>query len=334
MVKHFKNAKIRSFSMILFGFIFACALLLLIFVQSADASSGKSSVPGTSFQAHATLSASKAKLNGLVEKETGIHYYLNGKKLKSQWKTVKGKKYYFNKAGVALTGVKKIKGVWYMFRDNGTLNRSKKKRLVERGDYTYCVTKKGQVLTDWQLMGNALYHFTSNGRMQKSKTIDRVKLNSDGKAITSKATKSKKAALKIMAKIAPTDASKSKKLRAAWNFMTSRRNFVYMSIYPNLKEKHWQHSTASYMLTARRGNCYSFACAFAALAEVIGYDPYLVLGRVHGSRDGARDGFTRHAWVKIDGKYYDPEIRFANGIYIYRSSYYTMAHKNARLVKF
>ena len=46
---------------------------------------------------------------------------------------------------------------------------------------------------------------------------------------------------------------------------------------------------------------------FAALAREIGYDPYVICGRVPGSRDGAGDGYTRHSWVIINGLHYDPE---------------------------
>ena len=40
---------------------------------------------------------------------------------------------------------------------------------------------------------------------------------------------------------------------------------------------------------------------FAAMAREIGYNPYVVLGRVSGTRDGAADGLTSHGWVIIDG---------------------------------
>lgn len=57
-----------------------------------------------------------------------------------------------------------------------------------------------------------------------------------------------------------------------------------------------------------------YACAFAALAREIGYDPYVVCGRVPGTRDGAGDGFTRHSWVIINGLHYDPEGQLKAGI--------------------
>ena len=61
------------------------------------------------------------------------------------------------------------------------------------------------------------------------------------------------------------------------------------------------------MLVSGGGDCYGFACTFAAMAREIGYNPYVVLGRVSGTRDGAADGLTSHGWVIIDGCYYDPE---------------------------
>ena len=89
------------------------------------------------------------------------------------------------------------------------------------------------------------------------------------------------------------------------------------------------------MLSTRSGNCYSFACAFAAMAHTVGYHPTVVCGRVSGRRDHARDGLTRHAWVKISGRHYDPEGQFA-GWYrgCYGSGWYRIRHTIQRYVKY
>lgn len=83
------------------------------------------------------------------------------------------------------------------------------------------------------------------------------------------------------------------------------------------------------------GDCYGFACTFAAMAREIGYNPYVVLGRVSGTRDGAADGLTSHGWVIIDGCYYDPEAQFA-GWYrgVYGSSSYDINHQIKSIVRF
>ena len=70
-------------------------------------------------------------------------------------------------------------------------------------------------------------------------------------------------------------------------------------------------------------------------ANAVGYESYVVCGRVSGSRDHARDGLTRHAWVRIGGLNYDPEGQFA-GWYrgCYGASGYRIRHTVQRTVKF
>lgn len=84
--------------------------------------------------------------------------------------------------------------------------------------------------------------------------------------------------------------------------------------------RHWRRQR-------RAGNCYNFACGFAVLAKVIGYEPNVILGRIHGNRDGAADGFTRHAFVQIDGCYYDPELKWAGEMDIYGYGGYPLTWK-------
>ena len=58
-------------------------------------------------------------------------------------------------------------------------------------------------------------------------------------------------------------------------------NTYYSSAYyPNLNQNDWWRMTAWRTLATGKGNCYGYACAFAALAREIGYDPYVVCGRV------------------------------------------------------
>ena len=51
--------------------------------------------------------------------------------------------------------------------------------------------------------------------------------------------------------------------------------------------------------------------------QEIGYNPYVVLGRVSGTRDGAADGLTSHGWVIIDGCYYDRRHSLQDGTEVY-----------------
>lgn len=310
-----------------FAAMFACVHFLAdeAFAQNVGSSSSSK---------NAKAAASSKKKTGLVWKDDGLYYNEKGKMVKSDWRKVSRKKYYFGKNGKAYWGIRKIAGICYLFNDNGTLYRSNKTKMIERNNHTYCVNKSGQVLTHWQLYKNKLYHFSSWGKMDVDKTVDHVKLGEDGVSDNSKAAQAKILAVKIINKVARSYDSRQKKLKAAWNYLVSKSNFRYRSIYPDQSKKNWQYYTSWYMLKNRMGNCFSFACAFAQIAQVIGYDPVLVLGRIHGSRDSARDGFTRHSWVKINGKCYDPELKFASGYHIYGTSHYPMSTRNVKLKKF
>ena len=123
---------------------------------------------------------------------------------------------------------------------------------------------------------------------------------------------------KLLDSITSPGMSKSQKLRAAFDYMSSRSNLTYVTWRSFQAYKGWEYDYAIEIYDRRGGNCYNFASGFAMLAKVIGYEPYVVRGRVRGSRDGAADGLTRHACVSIDGLYYDPELQFAGtspGIY-------------------
>jgi hypothetical protein len=105
--------------------------------------------------------------------------------------------------------------------------------------------------------------------------------------------------------------------------------FTYIVRYdPDRSNPLWMRRKAYEMLMTHGGDCVSFACAFAGLAIEAGYRPVVIYGRVPGSRDHAPDGFTTHCWVKIDGKYYDPEAHFAGWrMNVYGMSYYPIAYQ-------
>ncbi len=91
----------------------------------------------------------------------GRRYCDGGDKyLKNCWKYIQGRKYRFNKAGYALTGLQKV------------------------GKYTYYFRKKGSMVTEkWVRVNGNRYYFEANGRMAKSTWIDDVYVGEDGKPI-------------------------------------------------------------------------------------------------------------------------------------------------------
>jgi len=140
--------------------------------------------------------------------------------------------------------------------------------------------------------------------------------------------------MKIFCPITNERMSKRQKLSACWSYIADGK-FHYAGKYPSLRMSGWQKKTACDMLSAHTGNCYSYACASAALAEEAGYKPYIICGHVRGSRDHAADGFTRHAWVKINGLHYDPEAQYAGWMRgVYTRNYYPASHRIQKVVKY
>ena len=199
----------------------------------------------------------------------------------------------------------------------------KTNQWVNKGRYRYYYNRKGKkVKNKVKQIGNFRYSFDKKGRMQVNKKVNGVKIGKSGYVKRSKTELKEQKALEkakqILAKITTSKMSKSQKLYAAFQYMTSRANFSYrtwrgFSVYDG-----WEYDYALEMYEKRAGNCYNFACGFAMLAKAIGYQPQVIAGRVPGGVDGAPDGFTRHSLVKINGLYYDPEAQFdgwARGVY-------------------
>ncbi len=255
--------------------------------------------------------------SGLVQEDGSYYYYSNGKKLKSSWKTIKGKKYYFKSNGKAATGGYKIKGTVYVFSSKGVLKTGSKTRFVTVGKYKYRVSKKGVAKTGWFVTGGKLYYaLKSNGRLS-SKTRSKITFNKKTYAAKTKGdnnAKLKYYTVKIVNNITNSNMKKSQKLKACWDYVVKKSRFTYVRSYSFSFKKGWAKTAALQWLKYRNGNCRDCACAFAALAYEIGYDPYVVWGYVPASAGGQ----TRHAWVTINGKYYDPEGQFAGwnpGVY-------------------
>ena len=234
-------------------------------------------------------------------------------------KVIRGKRYYFTSSGKAAVGWVRYRGNKYYF---DSLGRGVK-GLAAIGKYQYFFADSGVMQSGWQYFGKKkAYFYLKTGRMAVNRTIQGTKINKKGYAKAGRTELARQEALekaeKLLDSITSPGMSKSQKLRAAFDYMSSRSNLTYVTWRSFQAYKGWEYDYAIEIYDRRGGNCYNFASGFAMLAKVIGYEPYVVRGRVRGSRDGAADGLTRHACVSIDGLYYDPELQFAGtspGIY-------------------
>ena len=280
--------------------VFFMAVVMILAVQIV-------SVSVTCDAQAATTTTTAKKKTGLYKEARRYYYYVNGKKIKTQWKTINGKRYYFGSKYHAVTYHNKIGGKLYVFDTAGRLLTGSGSRIVSVGQYSYYVNKYGNPSRGWLCFPDKnLYYADSWGRFYKNRTLEGISFNSKGQAVKNDMRSLKLECMGVVKNITNSKMSQSQKLRACWNYVVSR-TYYSSAYYPNLNQNNWWRATARRTLATGRGNCYGYACAFAALAREIGYDPYVICGRVPGSRDGAGDGYTRHSWVIINGLHYDPE---------------------------
>lgn len=272
---------------------------------------------------------------GWIETDSATYYCEREGFLASGWKKIAGRKYYFlPESNQMAAGLLKIKGSYYIFHENGQLAQSDSITLVMAEEEIYCAAPDGRAASGWQVKGKRLYYASPKGVVKRNTTYQGIQFTETGAAKNNVNSKLKMKLLKVVDSITKKNMSKKQKLKACWSYITGGK-FRYASKYPNLNSDGWYRKTAYNMLSTYTGNCYSYACAFAALASEIGYNPYVICARIHGSRDRAADGYTRHAWVRINGKYYDPESHYAGWMKgLYAKSRYPMAHKNKKVVAY
>ena len=89
---------------------------------------------------------------------------------KRGWKTVNGKKYYYNENGVAVTGWQTIDGKKYFFMPEGYMMTG----WISFGKTRYYLDKNGVMQTGWQFISNTWYYFRTNGTLDDSCTTDQL----------------------------------------------------------------------------------------------------------------------------------------------------------------
>lgn len=313
--------------------VFAMTAASLSLAVPAFASEVNDSAVKTEAAAGTTTVQAK---KGLVQEGKKLVYYdKNGNKLKNRWKHVHRNYYYFGKNGYAVTGGQKIGKYVYVFDRQGRAVRPAKTSVQKVGKSLFYVDTKGRAKTGWFTIGNRLYKADWRGRLTKSKTISNITFNKKGYAKNDLESQLKLKLMSTIASITTPDMSSYQKLYACWRYLTGSGNFYYSGYDPDFSQKGWQRDLAYRMLVTGGGDCYGFASTFAAMADELGFDAYVVTGRVSGTRDGAADGLTRHGWCIINGAYYDPEAQFAGWFRgVYGSGSYDINHTIQRITKF
>ena len=315
--------KMKKFLMIAMA---AASLSLTVPVLAAETGATKT-------ETTAGITQTQVKKGLVKEGKKLVYYDKNGKKLKNRWKHAHKNYYYFDQNGYAVTGGKKIGNYVYVFDRQGRAVRPAKTSIQKVGKSLFYVDTKGRAKTGWFTIGNRLYKADWRGRLTTSKTVSNITFNKKGYAKSNMESQLKLKLMSTISSITTPDMSSYQKLYACWRYLTGSGNFYYSGYNPDFSQKGWQRDLAYRMLLTGGGDCYGFACTFAAMANELGFDAYVVIGRVSGTRDGAADGLTRHGWCIINGAYYDPEAQFA-GWYkgVYGNGSYDINHTVQRIV--
>ena len=193
----------------------------------------------------------------------------------------------------------------------------------------------GRLRTGWFRSGGYVFFANDRGIIVRNATYDGVRFDRYGRTRMTDSLRLKLTAKNIISSVTNSGMSRGEKLRACYNYLAYGHHFYYyVWADPDINARNWWIGCAQKMFDQKRGNCYGFACTFAALAKELGYDPYVICGRVPGSRDQAADGYTRHGWVLINGLHYDAEGAFAGWGGCFGTSSFTTAYQVQKIVRF
>lgn len=211
---------------------------------------------------------------------------------RSKWRTRSGKIYYYNAKGKKETGLTKIGKKYYYFDSKG----------VQR--------------FGWKKIGSNYYYFNpgrgKNASMVKSRTINGIRLDKNGRA-PKNSTSLRKMKLMVEAnstveKITTPLMPKSQKLKICFEYV--KKTYGYCTWRAFSPRAGWELDYGEDMLYRGRGNCFSYASAFAFLANAVGLKNVSVV-----SSGG-------HGWAEIGGKVYDPDWALVSKV----DSYYAMPY--------
>lgn len=166
---------------------------------------------------------------------------------------------------------------------------------------SYLFDKKGVQKTGWQKIGKEYFYFKpatkSKAFMVKSKVVNGIKLNKEGRAVLTTESKDElnvlvKATRFVEQYTKPTWSQK-KKLRVCFDVLKNKYSErSYRRFSP---KKGWHRTYALDIFNKKSGDCDSFAAAFAYIANAIGCKNCKVV-----SSGG-------HSWAEVNGAVYDPE---------------------------
>jgi glucan-binding YG repeat protein len=249
------------------------------------------------------------KADGTPVKLTERYYYIMG-----SWRYLKSD----GKRAIVPTGWNAINGSWYFIRYNGEYFTGWK--TISNNKYYF--SNYGRLSTGFFKASNGYYYYQTknkgiyyNSILKNTKNGNYYYVGPEGKVINNDLTK---LIINIYNKQVTAGMTKEQQLYAMYMYLATYKNsrFTYERRYDDkqyIGKGNWTYDYAYYLLSKKKGNCYRFACSFAYMARMLGYDSYVLVGEC----PSYRGGYTPHSIVMIKKNgtnyYYDPELQFANG---------------------
>lgn len=251
--------------------------------RTSVSQTAKSSSTVTNKKPHSGKGQASNSSSGTWKTSKGRHYYYNarGKKVKGKVK-IGSRYYFFDKNGIQRYGWKKIKNNYYFFR-------------ISTG------TTGAYMLTSTTINGIAL---DASGRASKSgSNLRKLKLMTE--------------ANKIVEKISRPGMNKMQRLRASFDYVKKQYTYYCWREFRNTQD--WEKDFAEDMFfRGGRGDCVSYAAAFAYLANAVGMKKvYVICSGGHG-------------WAEIGGKVYDPDWALVSSVDSYFAMSYDLSGVNGR----
>ena len=216
--------------------------------RTSVSQTAKSSSTVTNKKPHSGKGQASNSSSGTWKTSKGRHYYYNarGKKIKGKVK-IGSRYYFFDKNGIQRYGWKKIKNDYYFFR-------------ISTG------TTGAYMLTSTTINGIAL---DASGRASKSgSNLRKLKLMTE--------------ANNIVEKISRPGMNKMQRLRASFDYVKKQYTYYCWREFRNTQD--WEKDFAEDMFfRGGRGDCVSYAAAFAYLANAVGMKKvYVICSGGHG----------------------------------------------------
>ena len=188
------------------------------------------------------------------------------------------------------------------------------------------LTKNGIQRYGWKKIKNDYYFFristgTTGAYMLTSTTINGIALDASGRASKSgsnlRKLKLMTEANKIVEKISRPGMNKMQRLRASFDYVKKQYTYYCWREFRNTQD--WEKDFAEDMFfRGGRGDCVSYAAAFAYLANAVGMKKvYVICSGGHG-------------WAEIGGKVYDPDWALVSSVDSYFAMSYDLSGVNGR----